>query len=188
MTADGTCARSAGSLAKALGMVSPNLSPFLNQATGVGVGWIPCCGCRALGETRAALPEGELGEGPLPSWHWLHLSHDAGSCRTLFPGCCGASPGCDQRGPFPCCKPSQPQDTQLCPDKGKPWGWGGDTSFFCPHPVLQAFSQLRVFRCQTRVSAGSQMLKKAFQELGGPNRVAPHWPPGAESQRGGGET
>lgn len=50
------------------------------------------------------------------------------------------------------------------------WGGAGVTTasvlVLCFRP-----SQLRVLRCQNLVSVGSQMLKKAFQKLGGPNRV-----------------
>lgn len=94
----------------------------------------------------------EVGCRPFPRWHWLHFSCDAGSCKkTLFRGC-EASPGCGQRGTSSCCKTDQPQDTWLCPDKGKPFGAGRGHHSLRPSPVLQAFS-----------TEGSQMSKSGLR-------------------------
>lgn len=89
MAAGGTSARSARALARPLGMVSPDLSPFLSGS------WGPFQGRQFIPSPAVAvgaLPEGELGgtpgEGlgrrPSPSQLWLHLSPDAGLWKTLF--------------------------------------------------------------------------------------------------------
>lgn len=164
-------------------MVSPDLSPFLRQlgphqgrpfmptpAVAVGPFGGGAPGLPFLRAWRRT-PGRRMGCRPFPRWHWLHFSCDPGSCKTtLFQGCCGASPGCGQRDIF--MLQTRPATRHMAPpwQREALWGGAGGTTasvlVLCFRP-----SQLRVLRCQNLVSVGSQMLKKAFQKLGGPNRV-----------------
>ncbi|KAF6094786.1 hypothetical protein HJG60_011881 [Phyllostomus discolor] len=88
------------------------------------------------------------------------------SCKPVCQGCSAASSDWDQRGPFPPCQPSQPQDTQLCSDKGKPSGCGeghpASVLVLCFRP-----SSSGGLGCQTLARLGPRCRRKP-SEVGGP--------------------